>query len=477
MQVFRFVVFLLLSMMFLECECCAQVCCAECNAGQGFYKNREESKEMIPTVKEIERRNANGDVVKEKVYAVLLKERLWLNGSTLDVVFWEPFPSVEIHDQIEGYIREWEALSNLSIRVFDTKDDFARRGDGNAEIRVTFSKKGHYSWIGTGSVYSRLQNEESMNLEFTVNTDASEVRRTTLHEFGHALGFKHEHQNPVGGIRWKQPDALEYYKNRTGWDDAKIRRNIFDTLDQAAIVGGTFDEQSIMAYSVPERITLNNVEIGNNTRLSEGDKKWVQVVYPFIFLDKLGIEVRVVSGSSGRGGIEIANVLDHSRCLRLSDRRVPNLFQLEKGDRVVSIGNNRIETIDDAIAANDAIDNHFKVVVENVRNGELLPLYSTDAIAPSDQAPKLGLDGDDTVNDGFVITKVFANMPAVNAGLEIGDTVWAVNGQRVNSGQEISQILTTLAGQGVFHVDLDVLNVRKRHLPRDQQHESIHIHF
>ena len=43
----------------------------------------------------------------------------------------------------------------------------------------------------------------------TPESAQDEVRRVVLHEFGHALGLIHEHQNPKGGgIEWNR-DAVQ----------------------------------------------------------------------------------------------------------------------------------------------------------------------------------------------------------------------------------------------------------------------------
>ena len=39
----------------------------------------------------------------------------------------------------------------------------------------------------------------------------TEYERVVVHEFGHALGAIHEHQNPKGGIEWNLPAVYKYF--------------------------------------------------------------------------------------------------------------------------------------------------------------------------------------------------------------------------------------------------------------------------
>ena len=77
-----------------------------------------------------------------------------------------------------------------------------------AEIRITFDPGNSWSTVGRDAL---LVPAGSPTINFgwfaDVVTDKlvsrvtdQEIRRTVLHEFGHALGFIHEHQSPAAGI-------------------------------------------------------------------------------------------------------------------------------------------------------------------------------------------------------------------------------------------------------------------------------------
>ena len=61
---------------------------------------------------------------------------------------------------------------------------------------------------------------------FDDNTPQAEVRSTTLHEFGHALGLIHEHQSPTAGINWNKEVVYQDMAGQ-GWSRAKVDQHIF----------------------------------------------------------------------------------------------------------------------------------------------------------------------------------------------------------------------------------------------------------
>lgn len=105
-----------------------------------------------------------------------------------------------------------------------------------------------------------------------------------LHEFGHALGLMHEHQNPDGGIQWNKPAVYADLKGSPNfWDEATIDHDMFDTYAKDQINGTSLDKKSIMLYAIPMSWTTNGFGSQPNEKLSETDKNFAhnQCNYPF----------------------------------------------------------------------------------------------------------------------------------------------------------------------------------------------------
>jgi hypothetical protein len=189
--------------------------------------------------------------------AAVVRASRWPNGSTLRVRFLEGTP--EQHDIVRQYAPQWVEHANLRLEFGDAPD---------AEIRIAFRDDGAWSYIGTDCLQIPLD-QPTMNYGWL---DEAVV----LHEFGHALGLIHEHQNPVGGIRWNKEQV---YRDLGGppnfWDRATVDNNMFRTYDLDQINGTTFDPESIMLYSFPASWTLDGFSSERNTELSEADKAFI----------------------------------------------------------------------------------------------------------------------------------------------------------------------------------------------------------
>ncbi len=113
------------------------------------------------------------------------------------------------------------------------------------------------------------------------STDDTEYRRVVLHEFGHALGMIHEHQNPSGAIPWNREVVYSYYGGPPNyWSRQQTDRNLFLKYDREKTNYTDFDRESIMLYPIQQRFTHGDFEVGWNSELSERDKTFIASQYP-----------------------------------------------------------------------------------------------------------------------------------------------------------------------------------------------------
>jgi hypothetical protein len=207
--------------------------------------------------------------------------KLWDPGMTLRVRFLGGDPVV--HKRVADAALEWTQHANLAFQFGDFAD---------AHIRIAFNRdQGSYS--RSYSLIGRDAQDEqkapphlpTMNFGwFDRETPDYEIRRTTLHEFGHAIGFVHEHNNPTvsGKIPWDRAKVYDYYKRpeNGGWNQHEVDVNIFQIYDRASTNFTEFDPHSIMLYPIPEELTVGDYSVGWNTKLSEKDKQHAAILYP-----------------------------------------------------------------------------------------------------------------------------------------------------------------------------------------------------
>jgi len=143
-----------------------------------------------------------------------------------------------------------------------------------AQIRITFDPNGGaWSYIGTDCL-SIAPNEPTMNLGWF---DVA----TVIHEFGHALGMIHEHQNPFGNpIQWDLNAVYAWAQQTQGWDQQTAYDQIIAPYEITQVNGSTFDPNSIMLYFFPASLTKNNQGTKENSRLSPNDVIYLNQQYP-----------------------------------------------------------------------------------------------------------------------------------------------------------------------------------------------------
>jgi hypothetical protein len=190
--------------------------------------------------------------------AIIPIGKLWMNGSTLRVRFIGGTSAQRAKARTQALW--WTAHANLTFEFGDAPD---------AEIRVSFDQNdGAWSYMGTDNRRIPL-NQPTMNLGFL---DGG----TAAHEFGHAIGLAHEHQNPAGGMEWNEAAVLRDLSGPpNNWDEAKIRHNVLHKYSVNQIRGTSFDPASIMLYFFPGSWVKSGIGTHANEVLSALDKSYI----------------------------------------------------------------------------------------------------------------------------------------------------------------------------------------------------------
>ena len=204
--------------------------------------------------------------------AALLNGARWNLNDTIRIRFLEGDKSLQ--QRVRAVAEEWIApgMANLTFNWVDS---------GPAEIRIAFQQgKGSWSYLGT-VCRQILEPEATMNYGWlTPASGEAELRRVVLHEFGHALGLIHEHQNPDGGIEWNEPAVIADLSGPPNkWNLATIRSNVLDHYPKTQVTASPVDKLSIMMYPIPKAWTLDGFSAGLNGELSQEDVKFIKDNY------------------------------------------------------------------------------------------------------------------------------------------------------------------------------------------------------
>lgn len=199
-----------------------------------------------------------------------------------------------LYETIQGKVRPHElvraVVETIFVPLVRLKFVFVDRPE-DAVIRVRFdSTAGCNSFVGT-------QNLNIPVTRHTMNLSWLDVG-TTIHEFCHALGMVHEHQNPRNNpIQWNEDVAYCYFHTVNGWDEATVHHNVLERYAEDEINGTEYDRASIMVYSFPRHVTMardcmtfkkgesasltaDGMYVQPNFKLSPSDIQWLQYMYP-----------------------------------------------------------------------------------------------------------------------------------------------------------------------------------------------------
>jgi hypothetical protein len=206
--------------------------------------------------------------------AALLNEARWDVGAEVRVTFLQGDPA--LRKRVRDVAEEWtgEKMAHLSLNFVD---------HGPADVRIAFVQ-GNGSWSYLGTVCQQIPaGKPTMNYGWlTPGSADTEVRRVVLHEFGHALGLIHEHQNPNRAIDWNRAAVIADLSGPpNNWTPDQIENNMFKHYGLDQLTTTPTDSTSIMMYPIPRSWTNDGFSAGLNTELSDTDKQFIREAYPW----------------------------------------------------------------------------------------------------------------------------------------------------------------------------------------------------
>ena len=209
-----------------------------------------------------------------KTKAALLNESKWQGGTEIKARFLEGDST--LRKRVQSVAEEWTGpeMANVALKFMNSAE---------ADIRIAF-KQGNGSWSYLGTTAQQIPSSQpTMNYGWlTPSSSDDELRRVVLHEFSHALGLIHEHQNPNRPISWNRAAVMADLSGPpNNWDPETIENNIFKRYDPKELSSTPTDASSIMMYPIPAAWTTDGFSTGLNRELSPTDKKFIREAYPW----------------------------------------------------------------------------------------------------------------------------------------------------------------------------------------------------
>jgi hypothetical protein len=204
-------------------------------------------------------------------HLTLMTSKYWgSDGVDLSVSFMEQ-TTAEFRNKVLAHANSWDEFAKVKFSW----------SQSNGDVRISTGRGGYYSYLGP-DIRMIPKNQQTMNLErFSVSTPESEYRRVVRHEFGHTLGFAHEHMRREIVSRLNVQKTLDYFLGFQGWDANTTQQQVLTPLQESSIRGTpNADDTSIMCYALPAEITTDGRAIPGGNDFTAADKEFAAKLYP-----------------------------------------------------------------------------------------------------------------------------------------------------------------------------------------------------
>lgn len=205
----------------------------------------------------------------------VINSKKWTPGATVRCRFLDG--STKMKKKVTAIAKEWEKYADIKLKFVTS---------GQAEIRVSFyADNGSWSAVGRDALNTSYfpLHQPTMNYGWLRdNTPDEEYHRVVTHEFGHALGCIHEHQQPKFDRKWDVAAVMKYFSGPPNyWSPDDIRSNVLDKYSPKGIAATAFDPKSIMLYSFDGKLFADGLGPTNeNTTVSPTDITMIKSMYP-----------------------------------------------------------------------------------------------------------------------------------------------------------------------------------------------------
>lgn len=196
---------------------------------------------------------------------------LWTPGEKIKIGFTKTDGTLKNREHVKLFSKDWTRYGNIDFEFQEFDSELNKKTDFN--VIISFKKNsGSFSNVGK-------KRPTEMNLDPGMINTKRKARRVVLHEFGHMLGFAHEHKRDDCTVNIDPAKAYAYYGRTNGWSKDTVNSNILFRTGEGRKIGD-YDPDSIMHYEIEKEVTTDSVGSKLNTYLSKNDKMAIAIVYP-----------------------------------------------------------------------------------------------------------------------------------------------------------------------------------------------------